>query len=340
MSTTTTTPLRWTRDATRPPTLADLRAYALEVSKDLDPGSRYVSELLAVMDASSSVEDYLRRLHAPETTAVFKQDGSRVSSGERGFSWVDESTWKTMDPFEQTLSNLLTGETRMMWAGDGATDFARLPEVLRAVGATATRAASVLSIPCSTGKEPFSVVIAARRADLEVSVVGVDRQEAYVERARSGRLVPHHRDWQVADAERWLTWERREGAPGRAEDASSPSEREEPRSRAARTNDKDGSTRVTAELSSRCRFEQGDVLTGALPSGRFDLVLCRNLLGYFRGPSLEAAVRNVTARVRPGGVLLVDPFVTDGAEMKDARTVLDGLGFKRRKAGESFYDLA
>lgn len=308
MSTTTPAPLRWTRDTTRPPTLADLRAYALEVSKDLDPGSRYVTELLAVLDASKSVEDYLRRLHAPEATAVFKQDGSRVSSGERGFSWVDESTWRAMDPFEQTLSNLLTGETRMMWAGDGATDFARLPDVLRAVGATATRAASVLSIPCSTGKEPFSIVIAARRAGLEVSVVGVDRQAAYVERASSGRLVPHHRDWQVEDAARWLEKQQ------------------------------DGATRVTPELTSRCRFEQGDVLTGALPSARFDLVVCRNLLGYFRGPSLEAAVRNVTARVRAGGALLVDPFVTDGAEMRAAQALLASLGFRRRKAGESFYD--
>lgn len=303
-----TTPLRWTRPADdRPPTLADLRAYALEVARDLDPGSRYVTELLAVLDASSSVEDYLRRLREPEATARFKQDGSLVSKGERGFSWVDDATWGGMDPWEQTLSNLLTGETRMMWAGEGAADFARVPEVLRGLTAPA-RPVRVLSVPCSTGKEPFSLGIAARRANVEAVIVGVDRQAAYVERAASARLVAHHRDWSAADSARWLE----KGA--------------------------DGATSVVPEVAGRCVFVQGDVLTGALPAGGYDLVACRNLLGYFRGASLEAAVRNVTARVRPGGVLLVDPFVADAAEMRDAQRQLEGLGFRRRRAGESYFD--
>jgi chemotaxis methyl-accepting protein methylase len=288
------------------PTLEAIRGYALHVAKDLDPGSRYILELLAALDASTSVEDYLRRLHDPAATARFREDGTIASRGERGFSWVDDATWRAMDPFEQTLSNLLTGETRMMWAGDGKADFSRLPDALRHVAPR--RAAQVLSIPCSTGKEPFSVVIAALRADLEVEVTGVDRQAAYVERARSGRLVPHHRDWDTSDAARWLVKER------------------------------DGSTRVSDELSRRCRFEQGDVLTGALPAGPFDLVLCRNLLGYFRGPSLEAAVTNVSARVRPGGLLLTDPFVCDGQEMALAREVLARRGFTRRWPEVSYFD--
>lgn len=297
--------LSWTPAG--PPTLEGLRAFALAVARDLDPGSRYVAELLAVLDASSSVEDYLRRLADAEHADAFRRDGSGPSRGERGFSWVDARTWADMDPFEQTLSNLLTGETRMMWGGEGAPDWERLPDAL-AAAAPGPGPARVLSVPCSTGKEPYSLVIGALEAGREVELVGVDRQASYVARAASGRLVPHQRDWSHAAAARWL-----------------------------RRLD-DGATAVSDELLRRCRFEQGDVLTGALPAGPFDLVSCRNLLGYFRGESLARAVRNVAARVRPGGLLLVDPFVTEAADMALARETLAGLGLARRWADRSYFD--
>jgi chemotaxis methyl-accepting protein methylase len=300
-------PVSWSPETAGEPTLAAVRAYALEVSRDLDPGSRYVRELLATIDASTSVEDYLARLADPARTAAFRQDGSLASQGERGFSWVDDETWAEMDVWERTLSNLLTGETRMMWGGDGARDFARLGEVLGAL----PRPAAVLSVPSSTGKEPFSIVIAALRAGRDdVRVLGVDRQPAYLARARSGRLVPHHRDWAIDDAAEWL-----------ARDAA-------------------GRTTIAPRVLERCAFEPGDVLTGALPpAASFDLVSCRNLLGYFRGARLEAALTNVLARVRPGGVVLLDPFVADAAEMAAAQEHLARRGLVRRWPGLSYFDV-
>lgn len=288
------------------PTLPALRAYALEVAKDLDPGSRYVTELLATLDSSKTVEEFSARLCDPERTAGFKQDGAQVSHGERGFSWVDDETWAAMDVWERTLSNLLTGETRMMWAGDGAADYARLPEVLKAL----PRNAKVLSVPCSTGKEPFSIVIAALRAGRDdVRVTGVDRQSAYVARARSGKLVTHHRDWTDEGAKAFL-----------ARDAK-------------------GHTTIAPRVLERCAFEAGDVLTNALPPpAAFDLVSCRNLLGYFRGPSLDAAITNVFARVKKGGVLLLDPFVADAKDMAQAQARIRAAGLKRRWPGLSFFD--
>src|SRR5687768_13869083 len=107
----------WHSTKKAPPTLAALRAYVLEVSKDLDPGSRYVKELLATLDASRTIEEYSAKLTDPDATEEFKKDGARVSTGVRGFSWVDSTTWGAMDVWERTLANLLTGETRMMWAG-------------------------------------------------------------------------------------------------------------------------------------------------------------------------------------------------------------------------------
>jgi chemotaxis methyl-accepting protein methylase len=288
--------------AVKQPTLAEVRAFVLETARDLDPGSRYVRELLAVLDASADVEDYLARLEDAERAGLFRTDGSRVSQGERGYSWLDEATWGEMDLYERTLANLLTGETRMMWAGDGGRDFARFADAAVGLGPTL----SICCIPCSTGKEVYSLVIAALRAGLDVRALGVDRQAAYVARARGGRLVPHHRDWDWPGAADYLG---RDGA----------------------------ATVVQPRVLQRCRFVQGDVLAGRLPEERFDLVSSRNLLGYFRGASLDTAWRNVAARVRPGGLLLLDPFVTGSPEMADVPRGLLAAGFVRLFPEESYY---
>ncbi|MEZ6186829.1 MAG: CheR family methyltransferase [Planctomycetota bacterium] len=287
------------------PTLAELRAFADGVAQDLDPDSRYVSELFAVFDQARDARDLLQRLADPARTASFQQDGSVASHGERGFSWVDEGTWAQMNPFEQVLSNLLTGETRMMWSGEGAAEFRRFAEATAAH--PRAQPFRVASIPCSTGKEPFSLTVAGLEAGLDVRVTGVDRQPAYLERARSGRLVVHGRDWDYPRAEAFLE-------------------------RAA-----DGRTQVRAQVLERVSFVQGDVLTGELPPGPFELVSCRNLLGYFRGESLERAWTNVAARVAPGGLLLHDGFVCHGAEMAPVRALLAEGGFTKVFPDASYF---
>ena len=95
-------------------TLEEISAFVDEVARDLDPDSRYVKELRQVIAASRDVQDYLLRLTGRSGLSDFRRDGSRASEGERGRSWVDDETWSITDPLEQTLSSLLTGETRMM----------------------------------------------------------------------------------------------------------------------------------------------------------------------------------------------------------------------------------
>src|SRR5262245_52662689 len=84
------------------PTLDDVRAFIRTVAADLAPETRYVRELQAVLEASRDLADYLARLTDARRTAEFRLDGSRVSEGERGFSWVDEDVWATMNVFERT----------------------------------------------------------------------------------------------------------------------------------------------------------------------------------------------------------------------------------------------
>lgn len=294
---------RWQTSGRGPATLESLRTFIDEVTADLDPESRYVRELLEVFEGSESVEAYLARLEDPSRVETFQQDGAQASQGERGRSWVDDEIWANMDAYERTLANLLTGETRMMWAGEGARNYALLPEVL----ANIAPPRRLLSVPCSIGKEPYSLGIAALAAGLEVEVVGVDRQADYVAKAASGRLVPHWRDLEL------------EGVSAYLEQQDS------------------GQVAVSAGLRSICSFAQGDVLTGELPAGPFGLVSCRNLLGYFRGTSLELALENVSGRVAPGGYLLLDYYVSDHPDMALAQRLLAAGQWKRVYADADFY---
>lgn len=294
---------RWQTSGRGPATLESLKAFVDEVTADLDPNSRYVRELRQVLEGAASVEDYLARLEDPSRVETFMRDGAQPSQGERGRSWVDDEIWAGMDPYERTLSNLLTGETRMMWAGEGAQNYALLAEVLPSLPAPRR----LLSVPCSIGKEPYSLAIAALQAGVEVEVIGVDRQGDYVAKAASGRLVPHWRDLEL------------EGVSAYLKPLAS------------------GEVAVSEAVAARCRFAQGDVLTGELPAGPFGLVSCRNLLGYFRGESLERAFRNVSSRVGPGGYLLLDYFVSGDPEMKLVQDLLQAGGWVRTHPGADFY---
>lgn len=283
--------------------LEDVRRFVLEVAAGLDPGSRYVTELLSVIAKCKTVEEYDARISDPARAAQYRVDGLQCSDGGRGLSWLDEDTWAEMDLKERTLANLITAETRMMFRFEGR-DLELLDPVLRRVARGSEL--RVLSVPCSTGKEVFSYAIVALRAKLDVHVTGVDRQRAYVERARTGALVYHWRDREFEDAERWLLSE----GPRKA--------------------------RVCSEVLDRCSFEVGDVIAGQLPRGPFDLVASRNLLGYFRGDALRRALENLASRVRPGGVLFLDPYVLTDPQLAEAPKWLASRGWRPLEAGASF----
>ena len=287
----------------RAESLDDIRNYVLEVAEGLDPGSRYVKELLAVIDGCKTVAEYDARISDPALCEKYRKDGAQVSEGGRGLSWLDQETWASMDIWERTLSNLITAETRMMFRFDGR-DLELLSSMLTRV-ARGPRL-DVLCVPCSTGKEVFSYAIVALRAGLDARVVGVDRQRAYVERARTGELVYHWRDREFEDAPRWLISEGPKTAL------------------------------VRPEVLERCSFETGDVIAGVLPRGPFDLVACRNLLGYFRGDALRGALGHLAARVRPGGVLFLDPYVLHDDALAEAPRWLAEHGWRAIDEGASY----
>src|SRR5258708_5497288 len=79
-------------------TLDDVRAFLRRRALPLDPGSRYISELEAVIDAAADVADLERRLDA----------------GCRGRLHAGDATWARMSLAEKLAVNLVTNETELM----------------------------------------------------------------------------------------------------------------------------------------------------------------------------------------------------------------------------------
>lgn len=104
---------------------------------------------------------------------------------------------------------------------------------------------------------------------------------------------------------------------------------------AAYFDDDPGGLRVADRFRTRVAFEQHN-LFDPLPSGwgRFDLVLCRNVLIYFTPEAVRRAGEALTAALAPGGWLLLgvsDPALDDVAGLKKVSTE-HGPAYRRQDA--------
>jgi len=158
-------------------------------------------------------------------------------------------------------------------------------ERLFAVGVPDTRVLRVLSLPCSSGEEPYSIAMALLDAGVPASrfeVDAVDISERMVEFAR--RAVYGRNSFRGDD----LAYRGRHF-----------------------TETADGH-QLADIVRARVRFHQGNLfdthlLAGAAP---YDFVFCRNLLIYFDGPTQERAVQVLRQFTRGDGVMFVGPAET------------------------------
>jgi chemotaxis protein methyltransferase CheR len=153
--------------------------------------------------------------------------------------------------------------------------------------------ARVLSLACSTGQEAFSLAILLQglleragippsAASAYASVLGVDASPARVDAARSGAVSC----WSVQRCRAdWL------------------------RGRVALEDPQSGRHRVDPAVRAMCRFEVGNLVAlagaGNAALGGFDLVLCRNVLIYFRHAAAERLAADLARALDPGATLVV-----------------------------------
>jgi len=134
------------------------------------------------------------------------------------------------------------------------------------------------SAGCSYGAEAFTVAAIARTVapDARIEVHGTDIDRRMVERAREGVFS--------------------------ADDA-----RSVPRDQLGRWFERldDGGHRARPELRAVTRFETGDLLRDSFPAGRYDLVLCRNVVIYFTEDVRDRLHARLVETLRPGGYLMI-----------------------------------
>lgn len=145
------------------------RGLVLEKAAVLDPSSRYVRELLEIVDACGDLASLERRL----------------DQGCRGRLHAGDATWARMTLEEKLLSNLVTNETELLRFDPSEVDYLK-GEVFPWLRATQARVASV---PCSHGLEPVSLAVEMLESGLSFfHVTGFDVQRACIETAMTGRI--------------------------------------------------------------------------------------------------------------------------------------------------------
>ena len=169
---------------------------------------------------------------------------------------------------------------------------------------------------CSTGQEIYSLAMnfadeAARWRGWKIDIVGTDLSRSAIDRARSGTYSQFEvqRGLPVKQMVRWF-----EELGG-------------------------GEWRISDEIRSTVRFEIGNIIDPPPHPGKFDIVLCRNVLLYFSPDMRRLAFNRLAQAIAPDGALMLgagetvlgqtDRFVSDpdhrGLYIPAPETGLSGL---------------
>ncbi len=232
-------------------TLEDVRTFIDRIAADLDPNSRYVRELRALVAESEDVEDLQ----------------ARMLQGCRGLRHSGPIVFGEMLFEDQLRANLITNETDVSRFESYELQFIRslLRGMYNPLGSL-----HILVAPCSTGAEVYTYAMATIEDGIAARIYGRDIQYEALRAAASG----------VLDV----------GIPARF--LAQPA-------------------KVSEEVLGRTVFDLMDLLTFDSQglSGSYDLVSCRNFLGYFTLPVVQRVLANLVPCMRPGGALVLDDFI-------------------------------
>jgi chemotaxis protein methyltransferase CheR len=139
----------------------------------------------------------------------------------------------------------------------------------------------IWSAGCSTGQEPYSLAMLFEEAYVTrglpfPEIVATDVSAATVDRARAGRFSQFEIQ-RGLPIRRMMTWFNQDGTEWV----------------------------VRPELARRIQFRRHNLAQDAAPPGKFDLILCRNVLFYFPPAMRSRAYQTLRSAIRDGGALLL-----------------------------------
>ncbi|RSU25406.1 chemotaxis protein CheR [Sphingomonas koreensis] len=144
---------------------------------------------------------------------------------------------------------------------------------------TPGRRLRIWSAGCSMGQEPYSLAMlfeeaAITRGMMMPEIVATDVSAAALARARSGRFSQFEIQ-RGLPVRRMVSW----------------------------FDSVEGDWVIRPELSRRVQFRQHNLAKESAPAGKFDIVLCRNVLLYFAADVRSRVFRTLRTATRDGGLL-------------------------------------
>jgi chemotaxis protein methyltransferase CheR len=193
---------------------------------------------------------------------------------------LDALVWRLVETNGQRLAErvidaLLNQETSFFRDAGVVENAARAVET--AVAERGSARARIWSAGCSTGQEPLSLAMHFAEAGGPMpELIATDVSNAALERARAGR---------------YSQFEIQRGLPVR---------------RMMRWFDSVGGDWVARpELVRAVTFRRHNLVDEAPPAGKFDAVLCRNVLFYLAAPRRAQVLEKLAAALTPGGLLVL-----------------------------------
>jgi chemotaxis protein methyltransferase CheR len=181
------------------------------------------------------------------------------------------------------LDHLTTNETYFL--REKAQLLALVQEIIPGLqarrGGPGSTPVSIWSAGCSSGEEPYSIVLLALEAGLvpgrDLRVYASDISRQMLHKARRGVF----REASFRQTEPWL--------------------------RSRWFSEKDGSFRISDEIKKHVHFAHLNLLDEARAAllGSLDVILCRNVIIYFDVETKRRVVRLFHQKLRPGGFLLL-----------------------------------
>ncbi|MBD9680789.1 chemotaxis protein CheR [Pseudomonas sp. PDM18] len=208
-----------------------------------------------------------------------RQRCNKVSAGNAEHYWMQLQG--SAEEMQALIEAVIVPET---WFFRYPESFGALAELAsrRVLELAGARPLRILSLPCSTGEEPYSIVMALLDAGLAPAAFQVDALDvsrAVLERAEEGRYGRNSfRGASLAFRDRYFS--------------------------------ADGNDYQLAEaVRKKVRLRVGNLLAPGLLASEapYDYVFCRNLLIYFDRPTQEQVVDVLRRLARPDGVLFIGP---------------------------------
>jgi len=222
---------------------------------------------------------------------------------ERGFGSADELVArlvsnKDADLVDQVIEALLNNETYFFRDKLPFDLLLGGPVQRLAEARAATKRLSIWCAGCSTGQEAYSLAMAfaedvARWRGWTIEIVGTDLSKSAIERGKGG-VYSQFEVQRGLPIMQMLRWFKELGGQ---------------------------EWKIDDRLRSMVRFESGNIIGVPPCPGRFDIILCRNVLLYFAPDMRRLAFNRLAASVAPDGALMLgagetvigqtDRFVSD-----------------------------